>query len=92
MLEYRKETGFYVELGTCMQISGVFYVQAVGEESRVVCGTEQPDKQSSSLPVLLICFDFKAAEGFFRCCGWVSLPQLCSSKFGVSFEREAPAE
>lgn len=53
-----------MELGTCMKISGVFYVPAVGEESRVVCGTKQPDKQNSSL--LLICFDFKAVEGFFQ--------------------------
>lgn len=78
-----------MELGTCMQISGVFYVQAVGEESRVACGTKQP---GSSLPVPLICFDSKAVVGFFRHCGWISFPQLCSSKFGVSFEREAPAK
>lgn len=47
-----------------VKIPGVFYVR-VAEESRVVCGTKQPDKQNSSLPVLLICFDFKAAEEFF---------------------------
>lgn len=49
-------------------------------------------KTPSSLPVLLICFDLKAVEGFFRHCGWVSFPQLCLSKFRVSFEREAPAK